>query len=495
MANLHIIPFIQSLTEAETRIAEDHLQKSQPLFSDDPGKESKEYILFKYVISNRQHEISDQDILRHIDIRDLTHLKVHLYNKILESLIFDRYITNSLVFNEYDTAVLLLKKKLLEFKINLRSINHGKTDALKELLNTIINDAIEYEAYDTLIEALIAKKYFISIRQGQVEFDRINADIEFYSYCMNAVFYATDCYYKIIISNDLIKSLSGKELDKHIRSSIKKLESDLKKTKSQEINYYLHILLFAESERQKNFKKAIKQCNSLLELLKKSKVIYRRERIGNALLNLCQFKTLTGDYPSAASDARKAKDYYPENSFNYYISIEQEFHAYFYDKEYPKAEICVNILRAHSLEDAGEFRKSKFIYYEICILFATGKFREALLLLNESLEIEKDKSRWNVSLRILHIQLFIELNKIDEAANSLESLRKYIERTGKNEEIKERDELIVKFLREIEKNGFQYDPSNAHAKQMLEELSDKKSAVAWEHYSPELLPFHEWVRK
>ena len=155
--------------------------------------------------------------------------------------------------------------------------------------------------------------------------------------------------------------------------------------------------------------------------------------------------------------------------------------------------IVVNEMLNHSLVDTGEFRKSKFIYYQASILFATKKFKDALLLLNKSLEIEKDKSRWNVYLRILNIQIFIELNKIDEASNSLESLRKYIERTGKNEEMKERDILIVKFLREIEKDGFEYSVSNTSAEKMLKELSQKGKPISWEHYSPELIPFHEWV--
>jgi hypothetical protein len=28
---------------------------------------------------------------------------------------------------------------------------------------------------------------------------------------------------------------------------------------------------------------------------------------------------------------------------------------------------------------------------------------------------------------------------------------------------------------------------------MLKSLSQKNKAVSWEHYSPELIPFHEWL--
>src|SRR4051812_18101299 len=120
MANTHIITFIQHLSEIEIKIAGDYLSRSQGLFSDEKNEDSKELQLFRYIISNRSASISDQDILSNIGIKDLSHLKTHLYNKVLESLASDKYLTNSSVFNEFDTVALSLKKKLLIFKINLR---------------------------------------------------------------------------------------------------------------------------------------------------------------------------------------------------------------------------------------------------------------------------------------------------------------------------------------------------------------------------------------
>ena len=89
--------------------------------------------------------------------------------------------------------------------------------------------------------------------------------------------------------------------------------------------------------------------------------------------------------------------------------------------------------------------------------------------------------------------IFIELNKINEASTSLEALRKYIERTSKTDEVKQRDVLIVKLLRELEKDGFMLDSKNTTVSKMLKDLSEKDKAVSWEYYSPELIPFHEWL--
>lgn len=114
--------------------------------------------------------------------------------------------------------------------------------------------------------------------------------------------------------------------------------------------------------------------------------------------------------------------------------------------------------------------------------------------MNKSLEIEKDKTGWNIALRTLNIIVFIELSKINEASRALEALRKYMERLTKSDEVKQRDILIIKLLREIEKDGFRYDPKNANATKMLKELSEKDKPVSWNYYTPELIPFHEWVK-
>ncbi|MBA3706560.1 MAG: hypothetical protein H0W84_11890 [Bacteroidetes bacterium] len=420
-------------------------------------------------------------------------LKNNLLDKVFEALTFDKHITNTSQFNEYDIAVFTLKKKLLVFKILQRALNQGKTEALYELLNRIIDSAKEYEAYDILTEALIAKKYLKGIRHGIQEFDKINEEIIFYDYCTKAVFYAIDCYYRLILNNDFVKTLSQKELDKHFQSSIQQMEIDYKKTKSQQIDYYLYILRFALCERKKDYLKAIEYCNKLLPIIKKGKVIYRDERMGFALDNLCHFYTHIGNYEAAAETAKKAQGYYIENSFNYFISKEQEFYAHMYNNDGQQALSCTEKLMDQDLVDTGEFRKSKYVYYQSCVLFSSKNFKAALDILKISLEIEKDKTRWNVSLRILNIMLYIELNKIDEAGRSLESLRKYMERATKSDEIKSRDILIVKVLRELEKDSFEFTLKNNSIEKMRQELSEKNTPVSWEHYSAELIPFHKWL--
>ncbi len=491
MAHPHIVNFINNLSENEIQIAEEHLKKSTSFSS----RLQKILKLFELLIANKDKQIPDNKLCNELNCSTgaLRVLKSRLLEKVLEAFTFDKHIYNTNIFSEYDIMTFKLRKKLLILKILSRSLNQGKTEILYEILNQIIDTAKEYEAYAALIEALTTKKYLKGIRAGINEFDKLNEQIIFYDTCQKAVNYAADCYYRLILNNDFVESLSQKELDNHFQNFIQQMEIDYKKTKSQQVDYYLNIIRFAFCEREKNYSEAIKYCDKLIFIIKKSKVIYRKERIGMILDNLSQIKTYIGNYKAAAIDARKAQQYYIQNSFNYFSSKQQEFYSNLYNGNMRETLKCIDKLLEQPLIDTGEFRKSKYIYYKSCVLFASGKYKEALDLLKMSLEIEKDKTRWNISLRILNIMIFIELQKINEADSALESLRKHIERQNKEEEVKPRDALIVKTLRELEKDNFNYERKNVKVDVMLKKLSEKDTPVAWEHYSTELVPFHKWL--
>lgn len=493
MANHHIISFIQNLSPVEIRQVEDYLSKSLALFKTE--EEGKELRLFKFLINNKNRTITEQDINLEIQTASSPHLKNNLFSKVLESLTLDKYINNTEVFSQNDIVNFTLRKKILVCKIALRTLNPGKIETIKELLNDTIEKAKEFELYDILVEALRSKKYFQGSRSGSSDFEKINEEVEFYEYCSKAVFKANDSYFRLILNNEFIKTLSENEANEHIVLSIRQMEADYKKTKSEQVNYYLYIMRFALAERKKEYNEAIIYCNELITILKKNKAIYRTERLGFLHDNISLYKTYLKKYAEASKEAKEAQKYYIENSFNHAVSKEQEFYINFYNKNYVAANKCLNELLSHSRIDTGEFRRSKYVYYRACVFFSEKDFKSALALLNESLEIEKDKTRWNISLRILNIMIFIEMNKINEAGNSLESLRKYIERTGKTIEVSARNIMTVKLLREIEKNGFEYDSKNKTVVNMIKELSKENSEVSFEYFSSELIPFHEWLVK
>ena len=493
MAAIHIVKFIQSLNEKEIQVIDDYIQSIYLLSGSNTG-ESKQLKLFRYITQNKNIELPDSELSKFVGTSNLASLKYLLSEKIYDALLLNKHIQNETVFSPREQIVFSLKKKALLIKTLYRTLNQGRIETVNFMVSETIKLAKENEVFDVLVEILIVQKQLKGMRSGILEFENINNEIIFYENCFKCVQNANDAYYRLILNQDFINSLTKKELEQHIRSSIKQMESDLKKTKAQEINYYMHILQIALYENEKNYKKALELCKKWLALIKKSNVSYGKDRIGFAMANIVQFNVLIGNYKEAAVTAKNAQQFHISNSFNYLTLKEQEFYANFYAGNHKDAFKCTAEMLDHSMADTGGYRKSKFVYYEACILFETKQFKEALQLLNKSLEIEKDKTGWNIALRTLNIMVFIELSKINEASRSLEALRKYIERLTKSDEVKQRDILIIKLLREIEKDGFRFDPKNANSSKMLKELSEKGKPTSWNYYTPELIPFHEWVK-
>jgi tetratricopeptide (TPR) repeat protein len=279
-----------------------------------------------------------------------------------------------------------------------------------------------------------------------------------------------------------------------VDKALKQMSSDLKKTNSQEVSYFIHMFKIQSLENKNDYKKAISYCNNLIKLLKQSKVSYTKERIGFLLSNLSYFNVFIKNFKAAAKFAKVGCDYLYADSHNSLRFIQLEFYAHFYGNNYLEASKCIEIMLKFNLSETGEFRNSQFIYFKAYLLFCKKEFQGSLKLLREHLEIEKDKAGYNISLRILLTMIFIQLNKFYEVSKILAALKKYIERSSKTKEIKQRDILIVKLLRELEKDDFKINEKNKKAALLLAELSDKDKPTAWNYFTPELIPFHEWVK-
>lgn len=420
-------------------------------------------------------------------------LRSRAFDQLTDILISDYHINSKGNFGPHDQILLRLKKKILFARVTSKNLDQTKLASFKTFLNSIISEAKKNEVYEVLVEALLLKKYFFALKQSAREFDKIDKLILFYEAAQKKVYQANDCYFKIIMNTHLVKIGSTKSFHNYIVKTIRNLKNDYSIYRSEQINYYLHIIIMYYYEKQKKYALSAKYCKVLLSIVQNSSVVYREERIGNVLVNLSQYKTFTNNYNEAAKYAKEAQKHYLENSNNYLLSKDLEFTIYFYNRKFEKAEGCMRDLQTHKLIDSGQFTNSKYTYYHSALLFMQKKYKQSYALLNKSLEIEKDKSKWNISLRITNIMLCIELNRIDEASRLLESLRKYIQRNEKTAEFRLRDLLISKTLREMEKDGFNFNRQNNTVNKLLRELSLKGKNTSWEHYSPELVPFHEWL--
>lgn len=74
----------------------------------------------------------------------------------------------------------------------------------------------------------------------------------------------------------------------------------------------------------------------------------------------------------------------------------------------------------------------------------------------------------------------------------IESFRKYLERTAKQYEVRERDKLVLKVLLELVKYDYNFSLTSAVVETELEKLKSTDEQYAWNPDSPELILFHDW---
>lgn len=424
----------------------------------------------------------------------LNKIKSRIFEMSLDALMMNEdYL--SVTFCEFDQIYFELRKQMLQCKILNLNLTKSKTEVIDHLLNNTIRTAEKYEAFPILIEALTFKKYFHFTRAYTLHFEKVDKKIVFYESCNKAMYNATDYYYRFVLDIEGIKSRSKQELFSYLTSSIKKMKADYLTTGSQQVNYYLQLFYLIQFEYKKNYSATINQCKKIIQLMQKHPCTYREKRVGFMYDNLSYYSIFLGKKKEAESYIQKAKKHFGSDSIDMMICNEIEFNVYFYNKNFIQAESQIDHLLTYPNPFSGLFRKAKYTFYKACVYFEKKEFRKALNLLLKPLEIEKDKSEWNIVVRIFTIMLHIELNKTSDASRTLEALRKYLDRNKLDEKIKKRDHLIVKCLRELEKNDFDYTPGNKNVTAILKQLAAKNSAVSWEYFSPELIPFHEWLLK
>src|SRR4051812_37371905 len=214
MAASHITDFIQSLNSEELKIVTKHLTRSK-----DKTKIGK---LLTLLTKEPKKGFSDKELGQLMDNTAATIrvLKSRLFDNIKEALVLNEYFENGQVFNHREQIVFTLKKKILLIKTLFRTMNQGKTETINFLLSETIKIAKENEVYDVLIESLIVQKHQKGIRLGSTEFENITNQIVFYDYCLKCVRNANDAYYRLILSQGFVKSLTNKELEKHLKQSI-----------------------------------------------------------------------------------------------------------------------------------------------------------------------------------------------------------------------------------------------------------------------------------
>jgi tetratricopeptide (TPR) repeat protein len=449
--------------------------------------------LFIHIVAEKQNIRTDKQLslilYKTEKLSAVARLKSRLFHFILEVLSSDSLLQKESLFDASDKQVIRIRKKMLQFRVIHRKKNRAGMEILLHLLNEITKEAKEYEQYDILVEGLIFKKYFVMLRKGFSEAEKIEKDIDYYMDVYKMGLRANDHYFNLITNQEMISKLKPAQKLKVLERSMWELRKAIDRTQSPSIIYIYKLLELDYLLSLNKHIYTIDVCLSIIEHLKKHRHLYRTERIGFMYDNISICQVYNQDFKKAVISSQKAQSFYPPNHNSFLPSKQQEFYACFYSGQYKAANEIIKDLLNFKMSNTGEFRYDKFLFLNACTLFKLGFYVDALAICNQSLTISQDKSRWDLGVRYLKFMCQIELTEFDEALKSIEALRKIISR--KKQEVSSRDLVIYGMLNEYRNNAF-HKTVSAKLQGFCKKLA-AKGPNAWNYYTHEIIPIHSWL--
>ena len=126
------------------------------------------------------------------------------------------------------------------------------------------------------------------------------------------------------------------------------------------------------------------------------------------------------------------------------------------------------------------------------IKYLQKDYKGAFKYLQKTKEIETDKEGWNLGIRMLNIYLTLSTDKVDLADQRISSMRKHIERTVKQRNMRKRDVVIFRVLSHLSRSGFDFADTWAERQKDFQLLKSDLPDYKWVPRSHELIIFDQW---
>lgn len=445
--------------------------------------------LFKLIV-NRPHvkiEKAKKAISADVDERSFDRQIIRLKEKILESLLLDINTTKKEVYSKWEIARMDIRKKLLQGYI---IYGRGLYKEGQRVFDKVIEKAKEFELYNELVESLYVKQQELGLRQGKKAYEGFTEEISFYKRCADAVYKAKDWYTRYFIEEVDYNGLNSDRVGL-LTEAIADLQEEYKVTKSDNVLYRLYFLMIGYYLALEDYEESYKINLRLIDLIKKSEAICTPRRLGIAYSDLADNDMFLFEFDRAIKNAMIAQSYYINRGYNYQVAKEIEFKSYYYKGDFKNALKTIEQLISLTDKEDAPFQFNKRIYFRAVIYFLLGKYQESYSELQNIKEIEGDKEGWNIGVRLLSIQNLIELSLLDNADNMIEAMRKHIERIRRDKNVRERDEVILKLLIQLEKSSFDFEKVKRENKQEFD-LLDIHKDYRWQVKTPEMIVFQDW---
>jgi hypothetical protein len=277
-----------------------------------------------------------------------------------------------------------------------------------------------------------------------------------------------------------------------LKESVAVIKSDYDRTGSHSLKLHYHMLQGILYDRDNEIIRARDNYLELYQYILSKPTYYSDTELYLSLINIVNCETLLFNFESSLNYLRAITGKTSKMLFNKKMVSELEFINNFYLGNWKKCYALKEVLlEKSSYSKIPAYIGEKRLFYFSCLEFINGRFKEALQLLNQCVNLDKDKTGWNIGLRLLMIMVSIETDKLNLAESQIENLRKHLSRFDVLD-LNPRINIILKILIALERNSFNFVSTIKQCTNYFNLLKGKDRKYRSNLLTPELIPFHEW---
>jgi len=464
--------------------------------------EQKRFKLFKLVLEhceNKSNSSSDKQIeletfkLLYKSSKDKTaysHLKSRLRNDILSYLLIQDSSNKKYISPR-------IKAQLECDRLNnqgLLLLRRGLYKEAEKELKKALKIARKFEIFAEIIRIQISLRATTGYREGEKKYKLYSKDLNYYIEEYVAYIKAKE-YYEIVNMPTHFKTNKNEEVLEKSKMFCNELDKIVHKESSENFLFHYYRLKSNHFINLLEFEKSIELNFKLQELVKKSPSLNINSNKAGLQMGLAKLYIETGKYQNAQKAAHSAVDGFRDGMINQLRAAEILFFSYLRANQLDKAKETVDYAMEHKQyksKSANKEYKAIWDFYHANILYLLGEKAEASTLLSQNTTLAKDKSGWELGLRILDIIMRIDDNAWDIVSYNITNFYKLLHNIKKKESNIFRAEEILKIIKALSKSGGDFTGSSLKIKQSLALLSQGKGKYYWDPTGFEVIRFDVW---
>lgn len=412
-----------------------------------------------------------------------------LQERIADVMLLDQNLERD-TYTARNKAIFKMRKKLLQADLLFL---RGITDELESMYNSVINEAKEFEVYDTCVYALLSKKRYISVRAKKSKMVLIDGEIQYFNKVQQEVSQAQLEYQQIL--NKMNFAFNSTEYEAELYNAISYLGGVVNFTSSKLVEYSYLFLLNEKHQIKNELQESKDVLEKQLNLVHASKSVYTPGRIGSVLINLSNINILLGNYSEAIINAKESARYFGNSVFNYSLSREYEALGEYHNGSIDKARMIFYELWSSKSAAGLDLMRSRWSYYLACISFQQGTYQDSISFLQEMKELEKDKEGFNLYRRLLLLMNRISLGETDAVELQLQNMERQVKRVQKMKHVRPRILVLTRLFLKLINENYNFTRMIDSRKSAFSQLLSNDPDYKWYIKSPELFPLHDWMLK